>query len=571
METLAGNLTFANTMRLTKEDKEYKIIWTSNTIFPGLSSTDKIRIDATTTTRGSIFDRNGKLLAGEGKTSNVGFVPGKMNKNPEKDIERVAELLKVSVEGIKNLLSADYVKEDTFVQIANISENDKWTEKELMKIAGIRIKNSVGRVYPYSDEISHLIGYVKKIDEDTLASNRGKGYNSESIIGETGLEKAYEDKLRGVNGYEVYITDKDGKNKKKTIISREAKKGNDIKLTIDINIQKAVYEQFKNDESATVVLNPKTGEILAMCSTPTYDANAFILGMTNEKWQSIVNDQREPLFNRCTGAWVPGSSFKSIIGAIALTNNSISADEDLGKSGKRWQKDTTWGTYNVTTVKQYDGPANLRNGLVYSDNIYFAKVALKIGNDTLKNELNRLGFNKQMDFPQALTMSKFSGSDNFESEVQLADTGYGQGKVLVNPLHMAAMYTAFVNDGDMIKPYIEYKEDTSAPEYMLKGAFTKEAANTIKEDLIQVIEDEGGTAHNVKMDDITIAGKTGTAEIKESQEDTEGTEIGWFNAFVADENSEKQILIVSMVEDIKDRTEAKYVTTRVKRILQKIL
>ncbi|MCI8519817.1 MAG: penicillin-binding protein 2 [Clostridia bacterium] len=571
METLAGNLTFANTIRLTKEDNEFKIIWTSNTIFPGLSATDKIKIDATETERGSIYDRNGKLLAGEGKTSNIGFVPGKMNKNPEKDIERVAELLKVSVDGIKNLLSADYVKEDTFVQIANISENDKWTEKELMKIAGIRIKNSAGRIYPYSDEISHLIGYVKKIDEETLASNRGKGYNSESIIGETGLEKAYEDRLRGVNGYEVYITDKEGRNKKKTIISRAPKKGDDIKLTIDIDIQKQVYQQFKNDESATVILNPKTGEILAMCSTPTYDANAFILGMTNERWQSIISDQKEPLFNRCTGAWVPGSSLKSIIGAIALTNNSISADEDFGKSGKKWQKDTTWGTYHVTTVKQYNGPANLRNGLVYSDNIYFAKVALKIGKDTLKNELNRLGFNKQMDFPQALTMSKFSGSDNFESEVQLADTGYGQGKVLVNPLHMAAMYTAFVNDGDMIKPYIEYKEDTSSPEYMLKGAFTKEAANTIKEDLIQVIEDEGGTAHNVKMDNITIAGKTGTAEIKESQEDTQGTEIGWFNAFVADENSEKQILIVSMVEDIKDRTEAKYVTTRVKRILQKIL
>lgn len=570
MQTIAGELAYANTVRLTKEEEEYKIIWTSNVIFPGLSNTDKINIDTKEEARGSIYDRNGKVLAKEGKTSNIGFVPGKMNKNPENDIKRVAELLKISEDAIKNMLSASYVKEDTFVQLANISEDDKYTEKELMKIAGIKINNSPGRVYPYGEEISHLIGYVQTITKEELAENPSKGYNASSVIGKSGLEKAFEDKLKGINGYEVYIVDSKGK-KKKTIIARQASKGQDIKLTIDINIQKQVYQQFKNDESATVVMNPKTGEILAMCSTPTYNPNDFVLGMTNEKWQSITSDQREPLYNRCTGAWVPGSSFKPVIGAIALTTNSVTSDEDFGPSGKRWQKDTTWGTYNVTTVKTYSGPANLRNGLVYSDNIYFAKLALKIGKDTLKNELNKIGFNKSIEFPQPMTSSKFSGGDTFESEVQLADTGYGQGKVLTNPLHLAAIYTAFVNDGNMIKPYIEYKENTDNPEIYVKNAFSKEASDTIKEDLIQVIEDEGGTAHNVKMDGVTLAGKTGTAEIKASQEDENGTEIGWFNVFVADENYDKQVLIVSMVEDIKEKTEARYVTSRVKTILQKIL
>lgn len=182
-----------------------------------------------------------------------------------------------------------------------------------------------------------------------------------------------------------------------------------------------------------------------------------------------------------------------------------------------------------------------------------------------------MGFNQSINSRLAITSSKFSSQESFESEVQLADTGYGQGKVLVNPLHMAAIYSAFVNDGNMINPYIEYKEDTSIPEYYVKNAFSKESVDTIKEDLIQVIEDEGGTAHNVKMEGITLAGKTGTAEIKKTQEDTEGTEIGWFNAFVADENYKTQILIVSMVEDVKDKTETRYVTSRVKAILQKIL
>lgn len=506
METLAGKVTFANTARLIKEDKEYYIIWTSNVIFPGLNDTDKIKIDSVETTRGSIYDRNGKLLAGEGKTSNIGFVPRKMNKDPEKDIEAVSRLLDVPVDTINALLNASYVKEDAFVQIANISESDTKTETELMKIAGIKIKSSAGRVYPYSQEISHLIGYVQKLNEDELKENVGKGYNSSSVMGKAGLEKAYEDRLRGLTGYEIYIVDAKG-NKKKTIVTREAKKGEDIKLTIDINIQKYVYNEFKDDESATIVVNPKTGEILAMCSTPTYSGADFVLGMTNEKWQTITQDQREPLYNRCTAAWVPGSSFKPIIGGIALTNNVVSADEDFGTSGKLWQKDASWGTYYVTTVKTYDGPANLRNGLVYSDNIYFSKLALRIGQDTLKKELNRLGFNKSIDFVQPMTSSKFADGDNFDSEVQLADTGYGQGKVLTNPLHMASMYTAFVNDGDMIKPYIEFKEDTANPEYSVKDAFTEEVANTIKEDLIQVIEDENGTAHNAKINGVVLARK----------------------------------------------------------------
>lgn len=170
-----------------------------------------------------------------------------------------------------------------------------------------------------------------------------------------------------------------------------------------------------------------------------------------------------------------------------------------------------------------------------------------------------------------MTSSKFLNGDNFESEIQLADTGYGQGRVLVNPLHMATMYTAFVNDGNMIMPYIEYKEDTTIPEYYIENAFTQEAVNTIKEDLIQVIEDENGTAHSAKIPGITLAGKTGTAEIKATQDDQEGSEIGWFNAFVADETYKKQILIVSMVEDIHSKPQKGYVTSSVKRILQNIL
>lgn len=166
-----------------------------------------------------------------------------------------------------------------------------------------------------------------------------------------------------------------------------------------------------------------------------------------------------------------------------------------------------------------------------------------------------------------MTKSQYGNNSKITSEAQLANTGYGQGEVLVNPLHMASIYSAFVNNGNMIKPYLEYKE-TLSPEYWVTGAFSEEAANTVKEDLIQVVESPGGTGHSAKISGITLAGKTGTAEIKKSTTDTTGTELGWFNAFIADENSQKQMLVVSMIEDVKNRGGSHYVIPKVKKIFE---
>lgn len=315
-------------------------------------------------------------------------------------------------------------------------------------------------------------------------------------------------------------------------------------------------------------MNPKTGEVLALCSTPSYNTNDFVLRITNSKWQNLQNNENKPLYNRYQASYVPGSSFKPIIGAIGLTTTKINKDEDFGTSGKSWQKDSTWGTYNVTTLKAYSGKANLANALIYSDNIYFAKAALKIGADTLANNLSKIGFNKEMPFEQAMTVSTFGNT--FENEIQLADTGYGQGKVLVNPIHVASIYSAFLNDGNMIKPYIIYKDNPKGEIY-IKEAFSKDAANTIKEDLVQVIENPEGTASSAKISGVKLAGKTGTAELKGSKDEENGKTIGWFNAFIADENSSKQYLVISMVEGVENLGGSHYLLPKVKTILQKSL
>ena len=571
MDTMAGHVEFANSMTLSLDDnKEYKINWSSNLIFPSLNNSDKVRVKTIEAERGSILDRNGEYLATNGTASQIGLVPGRMNEQTkDADISRVAELLNMTVESINNSLSASYVKDDTFVPLKTVSKDETDLKNTLLEISGIKIIDSEERIYPLGESASQLVGYIQPISAEELAEKADEGYTSSSLIGKYGLERYYEDTLRAVNGAEIYIEDSEG-NKKTSIVTLDAKDGTDVKLTIDSTLQQQIYEQFKEDESAVVEINPKTGEVLALVSCPSFDSNDFSLGMTTADYNALTQDTQNPLFNRYLATYAPGSSFKPIVGAIGLTNGSFTADENFGTSGTRWQNDSSWGDFYITTLTTYSGPANLRNALIYSDNIYFAKAALKIGSDKFIESLKNLGFNENIEFPQTISKSSYSNSEGFTNETQLANSGYGQGEMLVNPIHMAMMYSAFVNEGNMIMPYIEYKENASSANatYYKEGVFTKEAADTIRDDLIQVVENPGGTAHSAQIEGKTIAGKTGTAEIKDSKDDTEGTEIGWFNAFTVNETDENSRLIISMVENVKGKGGSHYLLPKVKAILE---
>ena len=419
------------------------------------------------------------------------------------------------------------------------------------------------REYPYGKIAAHLVGYVRGISAEELEANKGEGYTESSIIGKTGLEAAFEDRLKGKNGSGIYIVD-ENENTVKTIAETDIEDGENIKTTIDIELQKDIYEEFEGDNGFSVAINPKTGEVFAMVSTPSFDSNKFITGFTDEEWNKLSSDDNTPMFTRYESTWVPGSSFKPITGAIGLNTDSFKASDDFGYSGTSWQKDSSWGDYKVTTLTTYSGPANLRNALIYSDNIYFAKAALKIGADAFAKELLKIGFDKELDFPITMSSSQFANNDEFTSEGQLADSGFGQGQVLVNPLHMASIYSAFVNNGDMINPHIEYSEST---EYWIKNAFSENTANTIKNDLIQVVEDSNGTGYEAKISGVKLAGKTGTAELKASKED-EGEELGWFNAFIVSDKAEEQILTINMIENVENRGGSHYLLPKVKRIIE---
>lgn len=568
MDTMSGHVDFTNTVTLElNEEKEYKIDWTSNLIFPKLNTEDKVRVKTIEAKRGSILDRNGEYLATNGVASKIGLVPGKMSDNREEDIAKIAELLNMTSDGINSELSASYVKADTFVPLKTVGKNEMELKNKLLEIKGIKIIDADERIYPQGVSTSQLVGYIQPINAEELKEKAKDGYTSSSKIGKYGLERAYESTLRAVNGSEIYIEDANG-NKKTSIAKQEQKDGQDVKLTIDSKLQQTVYEQFKDDKSAVVVMNPKTGEVLALASCPSFDSNDFSLGMTTADYKNLTENPDNLLYNRYLATYAPGSSFKPIIGAIGLTTGAFSADDDFGRSGTKWQNDSSWGDFYITTLSTYNGPANLKNALIHSDNIYFAKAALKIGGKNLINSLKNIGFGQQIEFPQTISKSSYSNSESFTNETQLANSGYGQGEVLVNPIHMAMMYSAFVNEGNMIMPYLEYKENASSQtaKYYKENAFSKEAANEVRDGLIQVVENPSGTAHTAKIEGKTIAGKTGTAEIKQSKDDTESTEIGWFNAFNVGESDESLLLVVSMVENVKGKGGSHYLLPKVRAI-----
>ena len=561
MNTAAGDLEFSNSVKAVKGDsKKYELEWSSNMIFPDLDDDNKVRINTIKGRRGSILDRNGVVLAQDGSAANVGIVPGKLLEK-ENAITQIASILGMSVYDINTKLNASYVNDNTFVPLKTISNSDAETKSKLLQIKGIQINDKEARIYPFAESTAHLTGYVQAVTADDLKEFSGKGYNSNSVIGKSGLEKLYEDTLKACDGSEIYITDDKG-NKKTTLISKEVQDGQDVKLTIDMSLQNNLYTQLASDKGCAVAMNPNTGEVLSLVSTPSYNPNDFVLGMSNDEWNSLNNDENKPLYNRFKATFAPGSTFKPITAVIGLETKVLNPNDDKNISGLSWQKDSSWGSYNVTRVSSYEN-ANLQNALVYSDNIYFAMAALDIGKDNYVDRLKNFGFDEELPFVFGLTKSSYGSMD---TEVKLADSGYGQAEIMVNPVHLAAMYTMFSNDGNMIKPYLEYKQTPSGEVYK-ENVASKDTVNTVVNDMIQVVENPGGTAHAAQIPGINIAAKTGTAEIKVSQDDTTGTETGWFAAFTTNKNN-NNLLVVSMAEDVKDKGGSHHLVPIVKTVME---
>lgn len=568
LQTLAGEISFDNQVTFRKEKEKGSVIqWNDSVIFPDLLSDDKVRVYTDEAARGEIVDRNGVVLAGAGQAWSCGLVPGKMNKDASADITKLAGLTGLSEDSIRSSLSEKWVTDDSFVPLTTLSMSDETLVDQVLAIPGVKLTATEVRSYPLGKSASHLIGYIGKVTADDLKEHKGEGYTSQSVIGKSGLEALYEEKLRGQTGYTIAIEDSDGE-QKSVLAYKDKKDGETIRLTIDSGLQQSLYDQFQEDEGASVAMNPYTGEVLALVSTPSYDNNDFVLGMSNSEWDALNNDTTKPMYNRFRQTFAPGSTLKPFTAAIGLENGTIDPNQSEGTEGTSWQKDDSWGSYYITTLQGYS-PINLENALVYSDNIYFAKAALTLGADKFTSGLKKFGFTEQLPFEINMSVSQYDNDGEITDEIQLADSGYGQGEILVNPLHLATMYTAFSNSGTIIKPYLLYKENPQA-ETWIENAMSADHASIIKNDLISVVNKPEGSGYAAHRTDITLAGKTGTAELK-SEQGTQGKEIGWFSVFTTDSNQSSPILLVSMVDGVDNKGGSTYVVKKDAAVLNQYL
>ncbi|WP_313508861.1 penicillin-binding transpeptidase domain-containing protein [Enterococcus sp.] len=532
MSTSLGELT-ALTYKgtISVDGTDALIEWSPEMIFPSMSGQDKVSITVDTATRGEILDRNNQPLAENGTLYQLGIIPGELGTGDEKtaNIKAIAEQFNVTEETINTALSQSWVQDDYFVPLTIVDNTADLP-------TGASIQETTGRRYPLGEAAAQLIGYLGNVTAEDIENNPSLSSNSQ--IGRAGLEAAYDDTLRGENGGQITITDEEG-TEKEVLLAKDRQDGADIQLTIDQEAQQIAFDALDGQAGATVVTEPKSGDLLVLASSPSYDPNLMTNGISQEAYEAYENDEKLPFISRFTTAYAPGSTFKTITSAIGLENSTIDPEQSMDISGLKWQKDSSWGDYYVTRVTEV-ASVNLQQALVYSDNIYMAQQTLAMGEDAFREGLSSLIFGEDLDLPFSMNAAQISNEDTFNSEILLADTGYGQGELLMNPIQQATTYSVFANQGKLVYPKLLLDAETKD-----KEVFKSDTIAQINDDLQAVVSDANGTAHTLASLGIPLAAKTGTAEIKDTQ-DEQGQENSFLFAF---DSEDQGYLLLSMLDD----------------------
>ncbi len=587
---------------LVLEDNEWRVEWTSELILPGLEDNCRALLRTISAKRGEIFDTNGMLLAKNTYAQSV-YVDTSKVANYETLIRLLAPKLDMTEDAVRKKLSSaikaseEKAKADAETEASAQASATPTTGKstaspspsattaaqnsgsgsaqvavmyvvkayprdtlsdeqieDLQTIEGVGVDDSYMtplRVYPYGNTLAHVLGYTGVVSAEDLAKEGNETLPVDSLIGKSGLEKTYEQQLRGTPGCELVILDAEGSTK--LTLARKAKQdGQDLRLTIDLRMQQRAEEQLMDkltDEMAgtIIVLNPKTGYIEAMASAPSFDPNLFSFAVDEDTWKELQDPKNQnPLYNRATsGLYPPGSTFKPFTAAMGLADGAISTSFVFqGKIvDNRWTPtDKNWVYPAIKRMEETPGALNLRNAITYSDNIYFAYTAMKVGAAKFYQHCLDLGLGSSIDFDLPLSTGQVANTSSFESLRTLADSGYGQGELLITPLQMASLFGSLDNSGDIMLPRLVQSlcqttetgyetTQTNPPEVWREGVVSKSIVNTLTPYLQRVVTTGTATSLNrPSLQQYKLCAKTGTAEVG-----TDKTrEVAWLTAFATE-------------------------------------
>ncbi|WP_405131450.1 penicillin-binding transpeptidase domain-containing protein [Paenibacillus sp. FSL H8-0317] len=565
LTTFLGEVSETHTLKLVRQEledggKNWQINWQPSLILNDMVKGSKVRVRTLFPDRGDIVDRDGLPLATKGTMNEWGIVPEKLGDNPDQMIARIANHYQVSEDAIHKALAQTWVKPEYFVPIGSTEEFDVPES-----LSGVTMQSKEIRYYPLGEAAAHLIGYVRKATKEDLDKDTEGYYRAEDWIGKAGLEQSMEKQLRGERGGLIEITDESG-NSRSELIRKDAVDGQNVQLTISSKQQKKLYQTLSNggDAGAMVLMNPTDGNLLALVSAPSYNPNKMVTGLTQAEWDAYSANEKLPFINRVTTRYAPGSTFKAITAAAGLMEKVTTADKTHDISGLQWRKDDSWGGYYVKRVKSLS-PVNMVDALVYSDNIYFAMEAIEMGSAKFIDGIQKFGFGDNFGLDELyLKPSQYANEAHLDlsSEVLLADTSYGQGEMLMSPIHLASSFTPFINEGKLVKPVLIEGKESTDPEVII----TPEAANTVKDALGEVVSRQGGTAHTLNSIPGGLAGKTGTAELK-AKKGEKGQENGFFVVFDTDSPT---FLLSAVIEEVNGRGGSHYVVDKLKPFLEKL-
>lgn len=472
--------------------------------------------------RGVILDRNQKVVAGNRQNFQA-MIVAEQAADVKKTLEEFRKILPLSDSEEERVLK-DIKRHRRFVPI-KIKDGLSWDDVTRISLAsselpGIIIDDGLSRYYPFGRYTAHILGYVSSVYEKDMKQDADPLLSIPGFkIGKEGIEKSFEKRLRGEGGNLKLEVNAVGRVMKE-IERVEGTPGEKIVLTIDTRLQKKAYELYGQESGAAVLLNVRTGEILAFVSTPAYDSNDFARGVSYEQYAEFLANERSPLLNKAVnGLYSPGSTFKMIVALAALEAGVITKDTKIYCSGKM-----TFGNHLFHCWKHAGhGPLNVVEALQHSCDVFFYEVANKLGIDKIAAMSRRFGLGEKtgIDLPsesRGLIPDRKWKVERYGKSWQGGETliaGIGQGYIQTTPLQLALMTARIANGGLAIKPSFTPVSDAELKK-LPKIKINKSYLDVVREGMCSVVNKSGGTALGSQFEykGQRMCGKTGTTQVR---------------------------------------------------------